>query len=47
MADDVTRLEIEHRAWERLGEAGPDNRDGYANGWPTVIACFADYAGQA
>jgi uncharacterized protein YndB with AHSA1/START domain len=46
-ADDLTRLEIEHRAWERLGEAGPENRDGYANGWPTVISCFADYAGKA
>ena len=44
----VTRVELEHRAWERLGgELGDRMRDTYNNGWPTVIACFAMFAGAA
>jgi len=43
----VTRVEIEHRSWERLGSAGIQMRDEYLNGWPTVIACFTHAAGAA
>lgn len=40
----VTRVELEHRAWERLGITAQQMRDGYNNGWPTVIASFASFA---
>ena len=43
----VTRVEVEHRAWERLGTAAGESREQYANGWPTVLACFARVAGEA
>jgi uncharacterized protein YndB with AHSA1/START domain len=43
----VTRVELEHRAWERLGPVAAQMRDMYNNGWPTVITCFASFAGAA
>jgi uncharacterized protein YndB with AHSA1/START domain len=43
----VTRVELEHRAWERLGPLGRKNRDGYANGWPAVLSCYTTLAGAA
>jgi hypothetical protein len=43
----MTRVELEHRAWERLGDLADRMRDMYNNGWPTVITCFASYAGAA
>jgi hypothetical protein len=43
----VTRVEVEHRAWERLGDLGWESREQYANGWPTVVGCYADHAGTA
>lgn len=43
----VTRVELEHRAWERLGIAAAESRDQYANGWPTVLACYEQAAGHA
>ena len=43
----VTRVELEHRGWERLGEAGPDERLRYLNGWPYVIGRFGQSAGAA
>ncbi|HEX6394552.1 MAG TPA: SRPBCC domain-containing protein [Acidimicrobiales bacterium] len=43
----LTRVELEHRAWERLGVEGANWRDMYNNGWPTVIRCFASFAGVA
>jgi uncharacterized protein YndB with AHSA1/START domain len=42
----VTRVELEHRGWERLGEAGPERRSRYLNGWPRVIGRFASAAGE-
>lgn len=42
-----TRVELEHRAWERLGPVADQMRDMYNNGWPTVITCFASFAGPA
>jgi uncharacterized protein YndB with AHSA1/START domain len=35
-----TRVELEHRGWERLGEAGQNLRRGYESGWPGVLARF-------
>ena len=43
----VTRVDLEHRAWERLGTLGRESRAQYANGWPTVLGCFAQVAGEA
>ena len=43
----VTRIEVEHRAWERLGRAGAESREEYANGWPAVLRHYAATAGPA
>jgi uncharacterized protein YndB with AHSA1/START domain len=43
----LTRVELEHRAWERLGPVADQMRDMYNNGWPTVMTCFASFAGAA
>jgi len=36
-----TRVELEHRGWERLGAPGTRLRGGYRDGWPTVLAAYA------
>ena len=41
-----TRVEIEHRALERLGEDGRAARDLYAGGWQEVLEAFADATGR-
>lgn len=43
----ITRVEVEHSGWERLGAAGQGYRDGYANGWPAVLSSYAVVAGPA
>lgn len=43
----VTRIELEHRDWDRLGPIDGWQRDDYNNGWPTVIGCFQAAAGAA
>ena len=40
----LTRVELEHRAWERLGPIADQMRDAYNNGWPTVMACYESFA---
>ena len=35
-----TRLEIEHRVWERLGDSGPPRRDANFGGWRTLLPHF-------
>ncbi|MGH2792977.1 MAG: SRPBCC family protein [Actinomycetota bacterium] len=37
-----TRLELEHRAWERLGEEAPEVRESYDGGWPVTLERFAE-----
>ena len=37
---DRTRVVLEHRGWERVGDAAPDGRETYARGWPLVLASF-------
>jgi uncharacterized protein YndB with AHSA1/START domain len=39
---DRTRVEIDHRGWERLGERGPQRREGNRLGWLSVIPHFAE-----
>ena len=36
-----TRVELEHRGWERLGERAEEARAGYASGWPGTLERFA------
>lgn len=36
----ATRVELEHRGWERLGARAHQQRTAYLNGWPTVWGCF-------
>jgi uncharacterized protein YndB with AHSA1/START domain len=38
-----TRVDLEHRGWERLGPEGPELRDGYSD-WERVLGRFADLA---
>jgi uncharacterized protein YndB with AHSA1/START domain len=37
MGDAATRVEIEHRGWERLGAEGQTWRDRNAGGWATLL----------
>jgi uncharacterized protein YndB with AHSA1/START domain len=39
--DGRTRVEIEHRGWDRLGAAGPDWREANRNGWAGLLPHFA------
>jgi hypothetical protein len=39
---DGTRVELEHRAFERLGEAAESTYESYSGGWPTVFQDFVD-----
>jgi hypothetical protein len=36
----ATRIEIEHRGWERLGDAGDEWRDRNQAGWTTLLPHF-------
>ena len=43
----VTRVELEHRDFERMGEtAGETMRKGVDGGWPTLLDLFAKQAAQ-
>jgi uncharacterized protein YndB with AHSA1/START domain len=39
-----TRLDLEHRGWERLGDRGQEARVEYANGWPIVLGGYEKLA---
>jgi uncharacterized protein YndB with AHSA1/START domain len=41
---DHTRVELEHRGWERLGDLAAEIRDNYREGWPGVLDSFATTA---
>lgn len=41
---DGTRVVLEHRGWERLGERATRSRAGYGEGWKSVLADFAEAA---
>ena len=40
--DGGTRVDLEHRGWERLGEEGPEAREGYNGGWVVVLGLYED-----
>lgn len=35
-----TRIELEHRGWELLGDRAEETRDGYESGWVPVLEKF-------
>jgi uncharacterized protein YndB with AHSA1/START domain len=37
-----TRVDLEHRGWERLSVDGDERRASYDGGWPGVLAAFAE-----
>ena len=43
--DGGTVVEIEHRGWERFGEAGGDRRDLSDRGWSGVIPLYVAACG--
>jgi uncharacterized protein YndB with AHSA1/START domain len=43
--DAGTRVDLEHRGWERLGALADEARSGYGEGWTHVLALFAAAAG--
>ena len=44
---DGTRLDLEHRGWERLGALAEEARAGYGENWNGVLALFAGTAEQS
>jgi uncharacterized protein YndB with AHSA1/START domain len=40
-----TRVELEHRGWERLGATAAESREGYNGGWNEVLARYATSLG--
>lgn len=42
--DQVTRVEIEHRGWERLGAVGQEWRDRNRGGWATLLPHYVAVA---
>jgi len=42
---DGTRVELEHRGWEALGDGGSQKRDNYDTGWDFVLGKYVDRIG--
>jgi uncharacterized protein YndB with AHSA1/START domain len=40
--DGGTRVELEHRGWEKLGERAEEARNEYESGWDFVLGCYVD-----
>lgn len=40
-----TRVELEHRGWDELGEGGTTKRDNYDTGWDFVLGRYVDRIG--
>jgi uncharacterized protein YndB with AHSA1/START domain len=36
-----TRVDLQHRGWERFGTAGAERRSGYDSGWGDVLGYYA------
>jgi uncharacterized protein YndB with AHSA1/START domain len=41
-----TRVDLEHRGWERLGDDAAEARDSYNQGWEPVLAEYAEKASE-
>jgi uncharacterized protein YndB with AHSA1/START domain len=37
-----TRVDLEHRGWERLGDRAGEARQSYSQGWETVLGLYAE-----
>lgn len=44
--DDGTRVRVEHRGWERLGERARESRANYDRGWATVLGLYVGSLGS-
>jgi uncharacterized protein YndB with AHSA1/START domain len=44
--DGGTRVEIEHRGWERLGGVGPERRERNRRGWEGLLPHYVDAVNQ-
>jgi hypothetical protein len=42
---DGTRVDLEHRYWERLGGVGMEMRSAYESGWDPVLAGYVAVIG--
>ena len=42
--DGKTRVELQHRGWERLRDRAQESRESYGSGWDDVMRAFADEA---
>jgi uncharacterized protein YndB with AHSA1/START domain len=40
----ATRVQLEHRGWERLGEEATERRTSCQHGWPSVLARYSGAA---
>ena len=40
----TTRVELEHRGWERLVESAEETRESYDSGWEFVLGKYVDFA---
>ena len=43
---DGTRVDLEHRGWERFGAAGAERRSGYDSGWGDVLGYYTRTLGS-
>jgi uncharacterized protein YndB with AHSA1/START domain len=43
---DGTRVTLEHRGWETLGDVAAEARESYETGWPPVLELFARKANE-
>lgn len=46
-SDGVTRVELDHRGWEALGEAADETFASYETGWDLVLGAFAKRSAPA
>lgn len=44
---DTTRVELEHRGWEALGEGASERRGSYDAGWGQVLGGYVERIGSA
>ena len=47
LGDGRTLVTLTHSGWESYGDAAPQARDNYRNGWPAVLAAFGSRAATA
>ena len=46
-AGDGTRVELEHRGWERLGDEAAEAKTSYGSGWEYVLGRYAERASKS